>query len=95
MLESMLEVEVAYARPDKQTLLAVRLVQGATVADAVHESGILDLYPEIPWPDVEMGIFSRKVSADRVLADGERVEIYRPLIVDPKDRRRARAQSRD
>lgn len=86
-----MEVEVAYARPEAQMLRVVQLIRGASVADAVRASGILEACPEIPWPDVAVGIFSRKVSPDRILEDGERVEIYRPLIVDPKERRRARA----
>lgn len=84
-------VEVAYARPEAQTLRTVRLEQGATVADAVRASGILDCHPEIPWPRAPLGIFSRKAVPEQLLEDGDRVEIYRPLRLDPKERRRARA----
>lgn len=89
--EPLIEVEVAYAQPAQQTLLAVQVGCDATVADAVRASGILDRHPEIPWPDVPVGIFGHKVGLDRVLEAGERVEIYRSLVVDPKERRRKRA----
>lgn len=84
-------VEVAYARPDKQVVRAVQVARGATVADAVRASGILETCADIPWPNVSLGIFSRKVAMDYPLQAGDRVEIYRPLLMDPKDRRRARA----
>lgn len=86
-----IDVEVAYAKPSQQRLRQLQVAHGTTVAEAVRQSGILEDCPEIPWPDVALGIFSRKVSADQVLEEGQRVEIYRPLIADPKARRRARA----
>lgn len=87
-----LTVEVAYARPEAQSLRVVHLVAGASAADAVRASGLLETYPEIPWPDVALGVFSRKVGPEYRVEDGDRVEIYRPLTVDPKERRRARAK---
>lgn len=87
-----MQVEVVYARPEQQTLLTVSVPEAATVAEAVRRSGILEAHPEIAWPDVEVGIFGARVSAGQGLRNGDRVEIYRPLVVDPKQRRRARAR---
>lgn len=84
-------VEVVYALPESQTLLTVTLPEEASVADAVERSGILARHPEIDWPRVSLGIFGRKVTAATRLRPGDRVEIYRPLRVDPKERRRRRA----
>lgn len=86
-----MRVEVVYARPEGQTLLAVDLPPGSSVAEAVTASGVLDRHPEIDWPDTPVGIFGRKVSPERLLREGDRVEIYRPLTLDPKEARRRRA----
>lgn len=86
-----LNVEVAFARPERQTLRIVKLPPGSTAADAVEVSGILDRHPEIDWPGAPLGVFGRRVAADQPLHDGDRVEIYRPLTADPKEQRRRRA----
>lgn len=94
MGESLISVEVAYALPDKQKLIALQVAPGTTMFDAVQQSGIAGHFPELDIEHVTMGIFS-KVEASpktRVLEAGERVEIYRPLLIDPKDNRKARAQ---
>jgi putative ubiquitin-RnfH superfamily antitoxin RatB of RatAB toxin-antitoxin module len=85
-------VEVVYALPAQQPLLRVRLDEGATVADAIRASGILDAFPEIDLARNKIGIFSKLVKPDEKVRDKDRVEIYRPLIADPKEVRRKRAE---
>lgn len=86
-----LRIEVAYARPDRQFVVALRVPVGTTALQAVARSGLLTRCPEIDASDLRLGVFGRPVSAERVLAAGERVEIYRPLQADPKEVRRQRA----
>jgi putative ubiquitin-RnfH superfamily antitoxin RatB of RatAB toxin-antitoxin module len=84
-------VQVVYARPESQRIYTVRLPLGATVADAIHASGLLQEHPSFDLGAHRLGIFGRIVAADRMLGDGDRVEIYRPLKADPKEARRKRA----
>lgn len=84
-------VEVALALPQRQWLRRVHLPEGATVADAVRESGVLE-EAGLAGESLRTGIWSRPVAADAVLGDGDRVELYRPLQVDPKQARRLRAR---
>jgi putative ubiquitin-RnfH superfamily antitoxin RatB of RatAB toxin-antitoxin module len=85
-------VEVAYARPDQQIIIPVRLSQAATVEDAIRRSGVLDRFPEIDLGKNKVGIFSKITKLDATLRDKDRVEIYRALIADPKEVRRKRAE---
>ncbi|EHL86562.1 RnfH family protein [Citrobacter portucalensis] len=85
-------VEVAYALPEKQYLQRVTLQQGATVEEAIRASGLLELCTDIDLSKNKVGIYSRPVKLADVLQDGDRVEIYRPLIADPKELRRQRAE---
>ncbi|HAT7569260.1 MULTISPECIES: RnfH family protein [Citrobacter] len=85
-------VEVAYALPEKQYLQRVTLRQGATVEEAIRASGLLELRNDIDLSKNKVGIYSRPVKLADVLHDGDRVEIYRPLIADPKELRRQRAE---
>lgn len=87
-------VEVVYALPAEQRLIAVRVAAGSTVAAALHASGIFGRYPDIDPAQAKLGIFGRRVSTDQVLRDGDRIEIYRPLIAEPKAARRKRAEGR-
>jgi putative ubiquitin-RnfH superfamily antitoxin RatB of RatAB toxin-antitoxin module len=87
-----IQVEVVYALPDAQPLLHVQLAEGATVSDAIHASGVLENFPDIDLTKNKVGIFSRLVKLDEVVRDKDRVEIYRPLIADPKEVRRKRAE---
>ena len=84
-------VEVAYALPEKQTLLAIDFEEGLTVKDAIIQSAILEEYPEINLDGVKVGLFGKFTTMDAVLRDKDRVEIYRPLLADPKDIRKQRA----
>ncbi len=86
-----IEVEVAYARPDEQVLLTLRVPRGATVGDALEASGLLKRFPEIDLARNKVGIFGRLTSLAHTLREGDRVEVYRPLIADPKEVRRRRA----
>lgn len=85
-------VEVAYALPEKQYLQRVMLHAGATVEEAIRASGLLELRTDIDLAKNKVGIYSRPVKLGDTLEDGDRVEIYRPLIADPKELRRQRAE---
>lgn len=87
-----MRIEVAYALPDRQELIELDLDAGATVADAVRASGLAERYPEIDPGKGPFGVFARRCDPARVLRPGDRVEIYRPLKVDPKEARRRRAR---
>jgi len=80
----MIKVEVAYAETSKQVLLSVRVLPNATVEDAIFASGILQQFSELDCSDVVVGIFGRKVDMTTRLKPNDRVEIYRPLLFDPK-----------
>ena len=86
-----MEVEVVYALPDREDAVRLRLAPGATVADAVRASGVLARHPEIDFARSKLGVYGRLVAAETPLADGDRVEVYRPLLLDPKEARRRRA----
>ena len=87
-----ISVEVIYALPHTQTLLKVRLPQSGTVAEAIKLSGILEKHAEIDLEKNKLGIFGKLSKADTVLRDKDRIEIYRPLLADPKEIRRQRAE---
>ena len=87
-------VEVAYALPQKQYLQRVTLDEGSTVEQAIQASGLLTLRDDIDLTKNKVGIYSRPVKLDDVVRDGDRVEVYRPLIADPKELRRQRAQQK-
>lgn len=90
--ENTIKVEVCYALPDKQTLLALEVTPSATIEDIVKQSGIIELHPEIDLTQNKVGIFSKLAKLTDRLHDGDRIEIYRPLIADPKEVRKQRAQ---
>jgi putative ubiquitin-RnfH superfamily antitoxin RatB of RatAB toxin-antitoxin module len=83
-------VEIAYAEPGRQFLRKVSLASGASVADAIMASGVAVEYA-IDTAMLDVGIWSRRVSRDTLVADGDRIELYRPLKADPKESRRRRA----
>ena len=87
----LITVEVAYARPDEQLILEIELAAGTTLLQAVEQSGILEHFPEIDPAAMKVGIFGKLKKHDQVLQPGDRVEIYRPLIADPKQVRKERA----
>jgi uncharacterized protein len=85
-----LSIDVCYALPDAQTLISIELVPGTTAQQAIEASGILKQHPEIDLTKLKVGIYGKLKPLDTVLADHDRVEIYRPLIVDPKAARQRR-----
>jgi putative ubiquitin-RnfH superfamily antitoxin RatB of RatAB toxin-antitoxin module len=90
-----MRVEVVYAASaDEQYSVTVELAAGATVRHAITASGVLARFPLIDSTTQGIGIFGEPVALDDALQDGDRVELYRPLIADPKEARRARAGSR-
>ena len=89
--EPPLSVEVCYALPQRQWICLLRLPAGSTVGDAIAASGLAETMPALQVDDGMVGIFSRPASLASALRDGDRVEIYRPLQIDPKDARRKRA----
>jgi putative ubiquitin-RnfH superfamily antitoxin RatB of RatAB toxin-antitoxin module len=87
-----LSIEVCYALPDAQRLVAVELPAGATLQQAIEASGILRQHPDIDLKTQKVGVFGKLKPLDAPLADHDRVEIYRPLIVDPKVARQRRVE---
>jgi putative ubiquitin-RnfH superfamily antitoxin RatB of RatAB toxin-antitoxin module len=89
-----LRVEVAYALPNKQRLIALQVEGGTTVRQAIERSGIRAGFPDIRLIRGYIGIFGKPVELDALLRDGDRVEIYRSLMADPKETRRRRVKRR-
>lgn len=85
-------VEVAYARPDQQVIVPLRLERESTLESAIRQSGLLERFPEIDLSKNKVGIFAKIAKLDTTLRDKDRVEIYRTLIADPKEVRRKRAE---
>jgi putative ubiquitin-RnfH superfamily antitoxin RatB of RatAB toxin-antitoxin module len=86
-----ISVEVVYALSDRQTIVRLQLDSRSTVRQAISASGVLQAHPEIDLEQVSVGIWSRATTLDGGLMNGDRIEIYRPLIADPKITRRRRA----
>jgi len=86
-------IEVAYALAEKQTLLSIEVKKNTTLKEAIEISGILDIYPNIDLMKDKIGIFGKFATLDTILREKDRVEIYRPLIADPKKMRKERAAS--
>lgn len=86
-----IRVSVVFAEPGQVFLRELELPAGASVADAIAASGFRTTRPQCPLDDMQVGIFARKARMDKRLRDGDRVEIYRPLKIDPKEARRIRA----
>lgn len=90
-MAEMISVEVVYALPQKQEIFSVRLPAGATVREAIEASGVVQKYPEIDTAKNKFGVFAKLAKPDTPLRDRDRVEIYRPLLADPKEVRKQRA----
>jgi putative ubiquitin-RnfH superfamily antitoxin RatB of RatAB toxin-antitoxin module len=88
--DTAITVEVVYALPERQTLIALAVVPGTTAGEAVRLSGVLSAHAELAECEPSIGIFGRIVGREHVLGDGDRIEIYRPLVADPKARRNER-----
>ncbi len=87
----LIRVEVTYALPEHQVLEALEMPEGATVREAIEQSGVLESFPEIDLEHNKVGIFGKLSRLDQPLRDRDRVEVYRPLKADPKEVRRLRA----
>ena len=89
----MINVEIAYALPGRQQILALKVAEGCSVFDAAQQSDICKLFPEIELESAKLGLFGKTVAKPKqqALVEGDRVEIYRPLIADPKEARKQRA----
>jgi putative ubiquitin-RnfH superfamily antitoxin RatB of RatAB toxin-antitoxin module len=88
----LIDVEVAYATPAEQVILPVRVAEGATLQQAIEASGVLRKFPELDLTRNKLGIFGKLAKPDTALREKDRVEIYRPLIADPKEVRKMRAE---
>ncbi|MFM0730755.1 RnfH family protein [Paraburkholderia sediminicola] len=91
-MSARLSIEVCYALANEQTVIAVELPEGATLQQALDASGIVRRYPQIDLGTQKVGVFGKLKPLDTVLADHDRVEIYRPLLVDPKLSRQRRVE---
>ena len=91
-MDNLISIEVAYALPGKQTLLAVEVETAITVENAIKSCGILDMHPEINLDNNKVGIWSKTCKLSQEVRAGDRIEIYRPLIADPKEARKRRAE---
>ena len=91
MAEEFISIEVAYALPEQQTIIALTLPKGTTVEQAIVASKVLELYPDLNKTELNVGIFGSACKLEDLLKTGDRVEIYRQLHHDPKEARRQRA----
>lgn len=90
--DNKIKVEVAFARPDNQLILEVEVPAEATVEEAIKLSGVLEKFPEIDLAVNKVGVFGKLTKLANTLREGDRIEIYRKLIADPKEVRRRRAE---
>lgn len=88
---TIIQVEVVYGRADEQALLTVGVIDGAVVKDVIVASKVMEHFPEIDLEKVKVGLFGKLTKMDQVVRAGDRIEIYRPLIADPKEVRKRRA----
>ena len=94
MADDVITIEVVYGTAEDQTLIELQVQRGTTLIEAIRLSAIADKCPEIDIDDSRKGLFGKMVSDEKVLKNHDRVEIYRPLLVDPKEARRRRAQKK-
>ncbi len=88
---NLINIEIAYALPDEQLILILEVAEGTTIDQAIRDSGILEKFPAIDLANLKTGIFGKLKKKDQALRAGDRIEIYRPLIADPKEVRKQRA----
>ena len=91
----MLKIEVVYGLPDKQVLKKMNVQNGCTAREAVCQSGLNEIFSELDLQTAPLGIFGKSVKDETLLRDKDRIEIYRPLLIDPKEARRKRVQNQD
>jgi putative ubiquitin-RnfH superfamily antitoxin RatB of RatAB toxin-antitoxin module len=93
-LNKLITIEIVYASVQKQKLLTMQVEEGTTIEVAIDRSGILELFPEIDLTKQKVGVFSQPRKLTDVVREGDRVEIYRPLVIDPKEARRRRVKKK-
>lgn len=86
-----MKIEIAYATLHKQRILLVDVEPGTMAEQAVKLSSIIESFPEIDMNHLKLGIFGKAIKSDHILEEGDRIEIYRPLVADPKEVRRQKA----
>jgi putative ubiquitin-RnfH superfamily antitoxin RatB of RatAB toxin-antitoxin module len=86
-----MHIEIIYAEKEKVFSKALQVTSGCKIIDAINQSGVLDEFPDIDLSVNKVGVFSQLKDLDAMVNDGERIEIYRPLVIDPKEARRKRA----
>ena len=91
MTMATISVELVFAMPDKQVLRSVTLAEGSSVDDVIAMGNLLRDFPELALEDMQAGIWGRPVDRDHVVREGDRVELYRPLEMDPREARRLKA----
>ena len=92
-MSAKINIEVVFALPQQQVLVDVALDEGATLADAIEASGMAARFPEEQIDDLPTGVWGRPAARDQVLRDGDRVEIYRPLEIEPREAHRQLAEA--
>lgn len=90
--DKLIHVEVVYALPNVQKVIKLAVTSEMQVQQIIEQSGVLALYPDIDLKKNKVGVYSRNVKLDALVQDGDRIEIYRPLLADPKEIRRKRAE---
>lgn len=91
-MNKLIHVEVAYASVKQQQVIAIEVPEGSTIEMAIQQSGILMLFPEIDLTKQKLGVFSKPRHLLDIVKEGDRIEIYRPLIIEPKEARRKKAR---
>ena len=91
-MNNWITVEIIYATLKKQELLTVKTLKGSTIENVIDRSGILMLYPEIDLLKQAVGIFSQRKQLSDLVKEGDRIEIYRLLVIDPKEARKKRSK---
>jgi len=86
-----MRVEVVFALAEKQALLVVEVPDGSTVGAAIENSRLARQFPEIDTGELQAGVWGKPVDRDHIVREGDRVELYRPLEMDPRDARRLKA----
>ncbi|HFC6360458.1 TPA: RnfH family protein [Neisseria lactamica] len=89
----MLEIEIVYGLPDRQVLKTMRVEEGTHIRAAALKSGLDEIFTDLDLHSAPLGIFGKAVKDDTPLRDGDRIEVYRPLLIDPKEARRKRVQN--
>ena len=87
-------VEVAYATPEQQTILVIQVKENTTIENVIIRSGILQIFPEIDLTKQKVGVFSKQRAVTELVQENDRIEIYRPLLMEPKEARKKRVKKR-